>query len=69
MFIVIAFRNFRHAFSAAWKSLAMYRRVAMAGGSGCVRVECARVESARVCQSGGISVNSIFSSTPALTAR
>jgi hypothetical protein len=31
MFIVIAFRNFRQAFSAAWKSLAMYRRVAMAG--------------------------------------
>jgi len=28
---VIAFRNFRHAFSAAWKSLAMYRRVAIAG--------------------------------------
>jgi len=28
---VIAFRNFRQAFSAAWKSLAMYRRVAMAG--------------------------------------
>jgi hypothetical protein len=27
---VIAFRNFRHAFSAAWKSLAMYRRVAIA---------------------------------------
>jgi hypothetical protein len=27
----IALRNFRHAFSAAWKSLAMYRRVAIAG--------------------------------------
>jgi len=26
---LIAFRNFRQAFSAAWKSLAMYRRVAM----------------------------------------
>jgi hypothetical protein len=34
MFIVIAFRNFRQAFSAAWKSLAMYRRVAISGFSG-----------------------------------
>jgi hypothetical protein len=30
MFILIAFRNFRHAFSAAWKSLATYSRVAIA---------------------------------------
>jgi len=29
MFSVIAFRNFRHAFSAAWKSLAIYSRVAI----------------------------------------
>jgi len=28
---VIAFRNFRQAFSAAWKSLAIYRRVAIGG--------------------------------------
>jgi hypothetical protein len=33
MFIAIALRNFRHAFSAAWKSLAMYRRVAMDSSS------------------------------------
>jgi len=38
MFIVIAFRNFRQAFSAAWKSLAMYRRVAMAGLQGLRRL-------------------------------
>jgi hypothetical protein len=44
-----AFRYFRHAVSAAWKSLAMYRRVAMALPG----------------QSGGISVKSIFVSTPA----
>jgi hypothetical protein len=29
MFIAIALRYFRHAFSAAWKSLAMYSRVAI----------------------------------------
>jgi hypothetical protein len=28
---LIALMNFRQAFSAAWKSLAMYRRVAIAG--------------------------------------
>jgi len=59
MFIVIAFRNLRHAFSAAWKSLAMYRRVAIA------ELPVLRQND----QSGGISVNNIFSSTPALTAR
>ena len=48
--------NFRHAFSAAWKSLAMYRRVAIPGAFPSVGVDH---------QSGGSSVNSIFSSTPA----
>ena len=55
----MAFRYFRHAFSAAWKSLAMYRRVAIA------ELPVLRQND----QSGGISVNNIFSSTPALTAR
>jgi len=45
--------NFRHAASAAWKSLAMKMRVAIG----------------RTAQSGGISAKSIFVSTPARRVR